>query len=234
MTGGLRNPGLWLWIETMTKTGGVNMAAVLYVTANPKPEHESVSLQVGRAFLNAYELTNPLDEIIELNLYRESIPFLDYDVFNGWNKMVEHVPLTMEERKKLNRINEVVEQFVSADKYVFVTPMWNFGLPPMFKAYIDLVCMAGKTFRYTSRGPVGLLINKKAIHIQARGGIFSQGQGQAMEFADSYVKMILGFMGITDVKSIIAEGTSNEEQYDQILQQAIHLAKRTAVEFAKN
>jgi FMN-dependent NADH-azoreductase len=210
------------------------MATVLYVTANPKQEHESVSLQVGRAFLNTYELTNPLDEIIELDLYRDDIPLLDYEVFSGWSKLVERVPLTVGERKKLSRINEVIDQFVSADKYIFVTPMWNFGLPPMFKAYIDIVCMAGKTFQYTERGPMGLLLNKRAVHIQARGGIYSQGQGQAMEFGDSYVRMILGFMGITDVKSIIAEGTSNGEQYDQILQQAIQLAKRTAVEFAKS
>jgi FMN-dependent NADH-azoreductase len=210
------------------------MATVLYVTANPKKEHESVCLQVGRAFLNAYELANPFDEIIKLDLYRDEIPFLDYDVFSGWSKMLERVPLTMTERRKLSRINELTEQFVSADKYIFVTPMWNFGLPPMFKAYIDTVVVAGKTFKYTERGPVGLLVNKKAVHIQARGGVYSYGDARAMEFGDSYVRMILGFMGITDVISIIAEGTADPQKYPYILQNTIQQAKQAAVKFAQS
>jgi len=209
------------------------MATVLYVTANPKSIQQSVSLQVGKAFLNTYELTNPLDDIIELDLYREEIPLLDHDVFNAWDKLNEGIPLTITERKKLGRIQELTEQFAAADKYVFVTPMWNFGLPPMFKAYIDTVCMAGKTFRYSERGPVGLLINKKAVHIQARGGYYSTSQGQAMEFGDSYVRLILGFMGITDVQSIIAEGTSDPYHYQEVLERAIQEAKVVAAQLAK-
>jgi FMN-dependent NADH-azoreductase len=210
------------------------MATVLYVTANPKEERESVCLQVGRAFLNAYELANPMDEIIELDLYQADIPFLDYDVFSGWSKMSQGIPLTMEERRKLARINMLAEQFAAADKYIFVTPMWNFGLPPMFKAYIDNVCMAGKAFRYTENGPVGLLIGKKAVHIQARGGVYSEGGARAMEFGDSYVRLVLGFMGITDVRSIIAEGTMDPERYHLVLHHAVQEAKRLAVEFARN
>ncbi|AUS08475.1 FMN-dependent NADH-azoreductase [Laceyella sacchari] len=210
------------------------MATVLYVTANPKPESESVCLRMGREFLRTYELTNPLDEIVELDLYRDPIPLLDFDVFSGWSKLNEGSPLTLEERKKLGRISELVEQFIHADKYIFVTPMWNFGLPPMFKAYIDLVCMQGKTYQYTAAGPVGMLLNKKAVHIQARGQIYSQGPAQAMEYADSYVRLVLGLMGITDVQSIIAEGTSDPQRFSQILQQGIQLAKQQAVQFAQS
>jgi FMN-dependent NADH-azoreductase len=209
------------------------MATLLYITSNPKQESESVSLQIGRAFLNAYELSNPFDEIIKLDVYRDEIPLLDVEVFDAWAKMKETVPLSLSERKKLARINELADQFVMADKYVFVTPMWNFGVPPMLKAYIDLICMAGKTFRYTEEGSVGLLVGKKAVHIQARGGIYSHGAMKAMEYGDSYLRMVLGFMGIYDVKSIIAEGTADPSQYQEIINQAKQLAKRTAVEFAK-
>lgn len=135
-------------------------------------------------------------------------------------------------KKKLARINELADQFVMADKYVFVTPMWNFGVPPMLKAYIDLICMAGKTFRYTEEGSVGLLVGKKR-YISRREGIYSHGAMKAMEYGDSYLRMVLGFMGIYDVKSIIAEGTADPSQYQEIINQAKQLAKRTAVEFAK-
>ncbi len=209
------------------------MATLLYVTANPKQESESVSLQIGRAFLNAYELANPFDEIMKVDVYQDDIPLLDENVFNAWAKLAESLPLSLTERKKLATINQLVDQFVQADKYVFVTPMWNFGLPPMFKAYIDLICMAGKTFRYTEQGPVGLMVGKRAVHIQARGGIYSHGNAKAMEYGDSYVRLILGFIGIDQVQSIIAEGTADPKQYQDIINQAKKLAKRTAVQFSK-
>lgn len=79
-----------------------------------------------------------------------------------------------------------------------------------------------------------MLLNKKAVHIQARGQIYSQGPAQAMEYADSYVRLVLGLMGITDVQSIIAEGTSDPQRFSQILQQGIQLAKQQAVQFAQS
>lgn len=75
------------------------MATLLYITSNPKQESESVSLQIGRAFLNAYELSNPFDEIIKLDVYRDEIPLLDVEVFDAWAKMKESVPLSLSERK---------------------------------------------------------------------------------------------------------------------------------------
>ncbi|MFP3821738.1 NAD(P)H-dependent oxidoreductase, partial [Bacillus sp. SIMBA_008] len=83
--------------------------------------------------------------------------------------------LSAEEQAKVARLNELSDQFVSADKYVFVSPLWNFSFPPVLKAYIDSVAVAGKTFKYTEQGPVGLLTDKKALHIQARGGYYSEG-----------------------------------------------------------
>ncbi|MBA4495737.1 FMN-dependent NADH-azoreductase [Paenactinomyces guangxiensis] len=209
------------------------MATVLYITANPKPEYLSVSLQVGREFLNTYKSVNPQDTIIELDLYKIDIPLLDSDVFKGWQKSVKGFPLNISERRKLNRINELTDQFVFADKYIFVTPLWNFGLPPKMKAYFDAVCIAGKTFKYTDSGVKGLLINKNAVHIQARGEIYSQGKERTMEFGDSYIRSILAFMGVTDLESIIAEGTSTVENYSWILHNALLRAKEVARQFAR-
>lgn len=84
-------------------------------------------------------------------------------------------------------MNEVVDQFIEADYYIFVTPMWNFSVPSKMKDYIDNIAAAGKTFKYTEHGPVGLLQNKKMVHIQSSGGIYSQGHGLDSDFSNRYL-----------------------------------------------
>ncbi len=83
--------------------------------------------------------------------------------------------LTEAQQQKVAAMNTNLETFMNADRYVFVTPMWNFSYPPVVKAYLDNVAIAGKTFKYTENGPVGLLEGKKALHIQATGGVYSEG-----------------------------------------------------------
>ncbi|RAK17194.1 FMN-dependent NADH-azoreductase [Anoxybacillus vitaminiphilus] len=211
------------------------MAKLLYITANPKPEDQSFSLSVGRAFLNAYKQQNPQDEIVELDLYQTDIPYIDTDVFNGWGKLQQgHAfdQLSADEKAKVSRINQLTDQFIEADKYVFVTPMWNFSFPPKMKAYIDTICIAGKTFKYTENGSVGLLTGKKALHIQARGGIYSEAPMNEMEFGDRYLKAVLGFIGITDVQSIIVEGMAQfPNEAEGIKEKAIKQAQEVAKNF---
>lgn len=214
------------------------MAKVLYITANPKTTDQSYSLAVGKAFLEAYQEDNPNDEIIRLDLYKMDIPYIDTDVFNGWGKLQQGTAfdqLTPDEKDKVSRINTLTDQFISADKYVFVTPLWNFSFPPIVKAYIDNICIAGKTFKYTATGPVGLLTNKKALHIQARGGVYSEGPAKELEFGDRYLRAIFSFIGITDVESIIVEGMAQTpDQAEEIKERAIQRAKEVARTFATN
>ncbi|MBB5354182.1 FMN-dependent NADH-azoreductase [Anoxybacillus mongoliensis] len=211
------------------------MAKVLYITANPKQEQQSFSLSVGRAFLETYKQHHPEDEIVELHVYDTDIPYIDADVFSGWGKLQQgqaFEQLSKDEQQKVARINELCEQFMEADKYVFVTPMWNFSFPPKLKAYIDTLCLAGKTFKYTEEGPVGLLKGKKAIHIQARGGIYSEGPAKEMEFGDRYLRAVLSFIGITDVETIAVEGMNAfPNEAEAIKQQAIERAKEAAKRF---
>lgn len=193
---------------------GKKMKKVLYITANPKPEDQSFSLSAGREFLNIYKQNNPNDEITEINLYDIEVPFIDTDVFSGWGKLQsgkEFGELTESEKVKVMKVNQFTDQFIEGDKYIFVTPMWNFSLPPKMKAYIDTISIAGKTFKYTENGPVGLLNDKKAVHIQASGGVYSQGPAKDFEFGNKYIKSILGFVGITSVESIFIEGTAQSE-----------------------
>lgn len=211
------------------------MATVLYITAHPHDEQASYSMAVGEAFLNAYREAHPANEVIRLDLYKTNIPQIDNDVFSGWGKLAsgqEFQALTAEEQQKVSRLGELVDQFVSADQYVFVTPMWNLSFPPVLKAYIDAVSVAGKTFKYTPQGAVGLLEGRKVLHIQAAGGIYSSGPAAELEMGDRYLKTITQFYGITDYETLRVEGMSAfPDKAQEIKAEAIERAKKTAQTF---
>jgi FMN-dependent NADH-azoreductase len=100
------------------------------------------------------------------------------------------------------------------------------------KAYIDNLCIAGKTFRYTETGSVGLLTDKKAVHIQARGGVYSAGPAADIEMGDKYINAILGFIGITNKESVIAEGmNATPDKAEEIKAKALVKAKEAARRF---
>ncbi|HBV98134.1 MAG: FMN-dependent NADH-azoreductase [Peptococcaceae bacterium BICA1-7] len=211
------------------------MSTVLYITANPKSADQSYSLSVAEEFLKAYRKESPGDEIVSIDLYKTDIPFVDPDVLSGWGKL-EHGEafdkLNPEEQSKVARINQMADQFMAADRYIFVTPLWNLGIPPKMKAYIDTIVVVGKTFKYTDQGPVGLLKNKKAVHIQARGGIYSQGPMKEFEFGDSYIRAILTFLGVETIESVIVEGMAYApDKAGEIKAKAVENAHQAAKRF---
>jgi FMN-dependent NADH-azoreductase len=210
------------------------MGKLLYITANPKPVEASIGLQVGEHFLAAYQKLNPNDTIERVDLYKEEIPLIDSLVLGAWEKLGKGQEVNEQEKQVLARMNEILEQFISADKYVFVTPLWNLSYPPMLKAYIDNIVIARKTFAYTENGPQGLLKNRKALHIQARGGVYSEGPAADFEFADKYLRGVLAFIGITDYQHVVAEGMAAfPEQTAEILEKAKKAAERAAASFAE-
>ncbi|MEW6171615.1 MAG: FMN-dependent NADH-azoreductase [Bacillota bacterium] len=207
------------------------MATLLYVQANPKPVEFSKSLTVAREFMSAYKEAHPEDKIATVDVYNGNVPLLDWDCIQAKFKPPQ-VPLTETEQKKLAALDTYADQFVAADKYVFVTPLWNLGLPPMMKAYIDAIMAVGKTFRYTEKGPVGLLQNKKAVHIHSRGGIYSVPPMNELDFGDRYIQTVFRFIGVSEVHSIICEGHEYmPDKAGDILNAAITQARELARTF---
>lgn len=182
------------------------MAKLLYITAHPLDELASNSMAAGKAFIDSYKDNHSSDEVKHIDLFKEDIPVIDKDVLTGWGKLRNGDELNQDEQQKVDRFSEILEEFLSADKYVFVSPMWNLSFPPVLKAYIDAVAVAGKTFKYTPEGPVGLLTDKKALHIQARGGFYSEGPGVDLEHGDRYIKTMMAFFGVPSYETIIVEG----------------------------
>lgn len=103
--------------------------------------------------------------------------------------------------------NAYMDELFAADVIVIGAPMYNLSIPTPLKAWIDRVAVAGKTFQYTATGPEGLLKGKRAFIASARGGVYSAGSpAAALEHQESYLIGLLGFLGVTDVKVVRAEG----------------------------
>jgi FMN-dependent NADH-azoreductase len=117
-------------------------------------------------------------------------------------------PEPTEAQRAENALSEkLLTQFLAADVIVIGAPFYNFSIPTQLKAWIDRLAQPGRTFRYTDQGPEGLATGKTVIVASTRGGVYSTSEGgQAMEHQESYLKVVLGFFGITDVRIVRAEG----------------------------
>jgi FMN-dependent NADH-azoreductase len=100
-----------------------------------------------------------------------------------------------------------LDAFLAADVIVVGAPMYNFGIPSQLKAWIDRIAIAGKTFRYTEKGPEGLAGGKKVFVVSSRGGYYGNGTPAAfLDHQETYLRGLFGFLGITDITFIRAEG----------------------------
>lgn len=108
------------------------------------------------------------------------------------------------DQEEIEQNAQALSDFLAADVIVLGAPMYNFSIPSQLKAWIDRIVVAGKTFRYTQAGPEGLAMGKRVLVAVARGNVYVP--GSPAEFAESYLKHVFGFIGVTDVEFIRAEG----------------------------
>jgi FMN-dependent NADH-azoreductase len=210
----------------------IKMAKVLFIKANSRPIEQAVSVKLYYSFLESYKETHPQDEIIELDLFKEDLPYYDTDKINGMFKLGRGMELTTEEKQATDIVNKYLNQFLSADKVVFAFPLWNFTVPAVLHTYIDYLCQAGKTFSYTAEGPVGLLQEKKIALLNARGGVYSEGPAQSAEMAVNYVTNVLNFWGVKDITAVIVEGHNQfPDKAEEIIEEGIRRSATTATQF---
>lgn len=162
---------------------------------------DSASTQVAQSLVERLVEENPGSEVSRIDLSEEALPHLGADEFNSWT--------TPEEQRDANqarlaeRSDVLIEQLKSHDTLVLAVPMYNLGIPSTLKAWIDRVSRAGKTFRYTSKGPEGMITDMQAYLIFARGGIY---RDTPLDTQTAYLSSVLGLMGIDAVETIFAEG----------------------------
>lgn len=136
-----------------------------------------------------------------VNLYAGAISHLSGAEMQAWMTDADD---RSPEQKALAQISDsYIEQVLAADTIVLGMPMYNFGVPSTFKAWVDRIARAGVTFQYTAEGPVGLLKNKKVIVVAARGGIY---QGTPLDTQTTYLRDFFAFLGLQDIDFIYAEG----------------------------
>jgi FMN-dependent NADH-azoreductase len=127
------------------------------------------------------------------------------------------------------RSEALVNELLASDVIVVGAPMYNFSVPSQLKAWIDRVAQAGRTFKYSETGPVGLAGGKKVIVASTRGGMDSAGPAVAMDFQEAYLKTVFGFFGITDVQFVRAERLGMGPDARTQAMEAAHAAMRDVV-----
>ena len=159
------------------------------------------SSQLSERFVAAWQEKNPDGQVVTRDLANNPVPHLDAERFLSFlSKPEERTPA---QQAVIDFSDALIKELQGADVLVLGLPMYNFGIPSTLKAYFDHIARAGVTFRYTSNGPEGLLTGKKVYVFATRGGLYA---GTPKDSQTTYVRDFLGFLGISDVEFIYAEG----------------------------
>jgi FMN-dependent NADH-azoreductase len=164
---------------------------------------KSQSLRLARDFLERY----PHRSLVERALSPQTMPHLDGETFAAM--VTPATELDGRQQAAVALSDELIAELEAADTIVLAAPMYNFSIPSTLKAWIDHVARRGRTFRYSEKGPEGLLHGKKVFVLAARGGVYSNGAPAAvLDFQEPYLRAVLGFLGLTDVTFVHLEGLS--------------------------
>ncbi|MBN1788158.1 MAG: NAD(P)H-dependent oxidoreductase [Sedimentisphaerales bacterium] len=205
------------------------MKTLLYIKVSPR-NNRSHSHKTASAFLSAYQQKNPQDKIETIDLFKLSLPEFDNSTAQAKYAIMHGEEKTTEQVKKWANVEETIQQFKSADKYLLSTPMWNFGIPYKLKHYIDIIVQPGYTFGFSEAGYKGLAGGKPLCIIYARGGSYDE--NSPMDFQKKYLDMIFGFIGFSEIKTIICQPTlGDKETVEKAQDKAITDAKAIADEF---
>jgi len=169
---------------------------------------QSASREIGAAWVQAWRERQPSTDVVYRDLAHEPLAHLNGEIFAA--RQVPEAVQAAQLQPAVEQDRAVLAEFLAADVVVIGAPMYNFSIPSQLKSWIDRIVVAGKTFRYGPNGPEGLAKGKKAVIVTSRGGVYSAGApAAAMDFQETYLRAVLGFIGVTDVQVIRAEGLSH-------------------------
>ncbi|MCB8882381.1 FMN-dependent NADH-azoreductase [Acidisoma cellulosilytica] len=164
----------------------------------------SVSRDLTKAFLAGYTAAHADTTVVTHDLVTDTVPHLGVDLIGGFFGKPE--ALTEAQAAAIALSDKLIGQVEAADVVAIGAAMYNFSIPSTLKAWIDHILRAGRTFKYTENGPQGLLTGKKVFLFLASGGIYSDGPYKPYDFQETYLRAALGFIGLTDVTVVRAEG----------------------------
>lgn len=178
---------------------------ILHVDSSPLGTN-SASRKLTASIVESLLRSNPAAEVTVRDLAAAPLAHLSGPVLQAMTSP-DPEKLDAAGRQERALIDAVLAEFLAADVLVIGAPMYNFSIPTQLKAWIDRLAQAGKTFKYTENGPVGLAGGKRVLIASSRGGFYSTTAAlQALDHQEAYLRTVLGFLGITDVTVIRAEG----------------------------
>jgi len=181
---------------------GTQMTHILHIDSSPRGDR-SISRSLTKEFITAWKQIHHSDTITYRDLGRYPVPPIDESWIAGAFSSLDQI--TSELAAALNISNELIDELLAADLYIFGIPMYNYSVPANFKAYIDQIVRVKRTFVVGADGYSGLVKDKKVLVITTRGGSYS---GGPLDFQEPYLRAVFEFIGITDITFIHAENLS--------------------------
>jgi len=172
---------------------------------------DSNSRNLSAKLVTLWQQQNPLGLVVTRDIVTNPIPHIDEALMAGLLQPdATHSNAT---QQAVVKADEIIDEFLAADVVVLGVPMYNFGIPSTLKVWVDHISRAGRTFKYTDKGPVGLAGDKRIVVVSTRGGIY---EDERMDHQITYLKTLFGFLGISDIDVIQAEGLNlSGEVYQQ-------------------
>jgi len=179
------------------------MKNILIIDVSPRGT-TSASREATKFLVARLHKAYPQAEFIYRDLAKDKLPHLDDGTIKA---IASKNPVEVEANRASALLSDkLTSELLGSDLLVIGTPMWNFGIPSLLKAWIDLVVRPGRTFNYSGAGVLGLAKGKQAILVLASGGVFSVGPWKSWDFVEPYLRQILKFIGIEDVQTVRVEG----------------------------
>ena len=181
--------------------------------------NESYSIKLGKAIVEKAIEKYPGSTVEEVNLNDLELPHLNPTILQSMFTPGDQ--LTAEAKESLRYSDAAIKQLMASDIIVIGAPLINFTIPTTLKSWIDHITRAGITFGYAENGPIGMVNGKKVYVAMSSGGIYSEGPGKSNDFVAPYLKAFLGFLGMTDLTVIRAEGVKVPSVKEHALKKGI-------------
>src|SRR5699024_8694055 len=177
---------------------------ILVVKANNRPSSEGISSKMYETFMENIEGAN----VTTFDVFAEDMPYFGQDLFNAFGKVQSGEEMTDVESRILAAKQKAMDALTAADIVVFAFPLWNLTIPAKLQTFIDYVYQAGFAFKYDENGQlVSLMTDKKAVILNARGGLYSAPEMAPMEMSVNYIKNVMGgIFGMEIIDEVVIEG----------------------------
>lgn len=195
------------------------MKKILNIISSPRGA-DSYSIQLADALLDKLKTEYPGSQVKTVNLVEKHFPHLEEShIASFFTPAQQH---SEKDKEAIRHSDEAIREIMEAEILVIGAPMYNFTIHSTLKAWIDHIVRKGITFNYSEKGPEGLVNGKKVYLILSTGGVYSDGPMKAYDFAEPYLRWMLGFIGLTDITILRVEGTSIPDLKDTALAKAIN------------